>query len=102
METKLKMIYWKGEKFWVGKLLGREQTPVMEYDGVEYHTKNPYIVTKHAFSQQYLDYDVSRQMELESYGYRFLRLNKVILQPEEQGDTRVDIPDRILRKAFMV
>jgi predicted RNase H-like HicB family nuclease len=21
METKLKMIYWKGEKFWVGKLL---------------------------------------------------------------------------------
>jgi predicted RNase H-like HicB family nuclease len=21
METKLKMLYWKGEKFWVGKLL---------------------------------------------------------------------------------
>lgn len=21
METKLRMIYWKGEKFWVGKLL---------------------------------------------------------------------------------
>lgn len=21
METKIKMIYWKGEKFWVGKLL---------------------------------------------------------------------------------
>jgi predicted RNase H-like HicB family nuclease len=21
METKLKMIYWKGEKFWVGKLM---------------------------------------------------------------------------------
>jgi len=21
METKMKMIYWKGEKFWVGKLL---------------------------------------------------------------------------------
>jgi predicted RNase H-like HicB family nuclease len=21
METKLKMIYWKGEKFWVGKLI---------------------------------------------------------------------------------
>jgi predicted RNase H-like HicB family nuclease len=21
METKLKMVYWKGEKFWVGKLL---------------------------------------------------------------------------------
>jgi len=23
METNLKMIYWKGEKFWVGKLLER-------------------------------------------------------------------------------
>lgn len=23
METKLKMIYWKGEKFWIGKLLER-------------------------------------------------------------------------------
>jgi len=21
METKLKMVYWKGEKFWIGKLL---------------------------------------------------------------------------------
>lgn len=81
---------------------GREQTLILEYDGVEYHTKNPDIVTKHTFSQQYLDYDVSRQMELESYGYRFLRLNKFTLQPEEQGDTRVDILDRLLRKAFMV
>jgi predicted RNase H-like HicB family nuclease len=27
METKLRMIYWKGEKFWVGKLL--EQPEIM-------------------------------------------------------------------------
>jgi predicted RNase H-like HicB family nuclease len=25
METKLNMIYWKGEKFWVGKLLERPE-----------------------------------------------------------------------------
>ena len=25
METKLKMIYWKSEKFWVGKLLERPE-----------------------------------------------------------------------------
>ena len=37
---------------------------------MEYHTKNPNIVTKHNFSQGYLDYDISRQIELESYGYR--------------------------------
>ena len=53
------------------------------YDGVEYHTKNPDIVTKHNFSQEYLDYDISRQIELESYGYRFLRLNKFNLRPEQ-------------------
>ena len=70
---------------------GKEQTLILEYDGVEYHTKNPDMVTKHTFSQQYLDYDVGRQLELESYGYRFLRLNKFSLQPGQQGETRVDV-----------
>lgn len=81
---------------------GKEQTLILEYDGVEYHTKNPDMVTKHTFSQQYLDYDVSRQLELESYGYRFLRLNKFSLQPGQQGETRVDVLDRLLRTAFDV
>jgi len=40
---------------------GKEQTLIPEYDGVEYHTKNPDIVTKHNFFQEYLDYDISRQ-----------------------------------------
>jgi hypothetical protein len=79
---------------------GKEQTLILEYDGVEYHTKNPDMVTKHTFSQQYLDYDVSRQLKLESYGYRFLRLNKFTLQPEQRGETRVDVLDRLLGKAF--
>jgi hypothetical protein len=81
---------------------GKEQTLILEYDGVEYHTKNPDIVTKHTFSQQYLDYDVGRQLELESYGYRFLRLNKFTLQPEQQKESRVDVLDRLLRKTFAV
>jgi very-short-patch-repair endonuclease len=79
---------------------GKEQTLILEYDGVEYHTKNPDVVTKYTFSQQYLDYDVSRQLELESYGYRFLRLNKFNLQPEQKGETRVEVLDRLLQKAF--
>lgn len=54
---------------------GKEQTLILEYDGAEYHTKTPGIVTRHNFTQEHLDYDVSRQIELESYGYRFLRLN---------------------------
>ena len=81
---------------------GKEQALILEYDGVEYHTKTPDIVTKHNFSQEYLDYDISRQIELESYGYRFLRLNKFNLQLEQKGETKTDVLDRFLRKAFAV
>ena len=55
----------------------------------------------HYFWQEYLDYDVSRQIELESYGYRFLRLNKFNLKPEQKGETKMDVLDRFLRKAFI-
>jgi len=80
---------------------GKEQTLILEYDGVEYHTKNPDIVTKHNFSQEYLDYDISRQIELESYGYRFLRLNKFNLRPEQEGETKKDVLDRFLSNVFV-
>ena len=79
---------------------GKEQTLILEYDGVEYHTKNPDVVTAHNFTQEYLDYDISRQIELESYGYRFLRLNKFNLRPGREGETKADVLDRFLRKAF--
>ena len=79
---------------------GKEQTLILEYDGVEYHTKNPGIVTRHNFTQEYLDYDIRRQIELESYGYRFLRLNKFNLRPEQKGETRTDVLDRLLRQEF--
>jgi hypothetical protein len=58
--------------------------------------------TRFNFSQEYLDYDISRQIELESYGYRFLRLNKFNLHLEQDGETKTDVLDRFLRKAFAV
>lgn len=79
---------------------GREQALILEYDGVEFHTKNPDIVTRYNFSRQYLDYDIQRQIELESYGYRFLRLNKFNLRPDREGETGVDVLNRLLLKAF--
>ena len=81
---------------------GKEQTLILEYDGVEYHTKTPDIVTKHNFPQEHLDYDISRQIELENYGYRFLRLNKFNLRPEQHGETKTDVLDRYLSNAFAV
>jgi predicted RNase H-like HicB family nuclease len=46
METKLKMIYWKGEKFWVGKLM--EYPDIMTQgetlDELEENMKDAYIL----------------------------------------------------------
>ena len=81
---------------------GKEKSLILEYDGVEYHTKNPDMVTKHNFSQEYLDYDVNRQIELESYGYRFLRLNKFNLRPEQSGETKADVLDRLLKRTLII
>lgn len=77
---------------------GKEKSLILEYDGVEYHTKNPEIVTKHNFSQEYLEYDIQRQLELESYGYGFLRINKFILLPQEKNQTKLDILNNLLVK----
>jgi very-short-patch-repair endonuclease len=79
---------------------GKDQTLILEYDGVEFHTRQPERVTRHNFSQQYLEYDVQRQIELESYGYRFLRLNKFTLRPSHPDETSVDVLDRLLRDCF--
>jgi hypothetical protein len=43
-----------------------------------------------------------RCIEIESYGYRFLRLNKFNLRPEQDGETKTDVLDRFLIKAFTV
>jgi len=79
---------------------GSERSLLLEYDGVEYHTKNPELVTEHNFSQEYLDYDVERQLELESYGYKFLRINKFTLIPKEKTQTKIDVLSSILVRKF--
>jgi len=79
---------------------GKEQSLILEYDGVEWHTKNPDIVNEYNFSQEYLDYDINRQIELESYGYRFLRINKFTLLPENKNETKIDVLNRLLVNNF--
>ena len=79
---------------------GDDQTLILEYDGLEYHFKNPKDVNNLNFSQEYLDYDVSRQLELQSYGYRFLRINKFNLRPQAPGQTEVDVLNILLEGKF--
>jgi very-short-patch-repair endonuclease len=79
---------------------GKEKSLVLEYDGVEFHTRNPEIVTRHNFDQEYLEYDIERQLELESYGYSFLRINKYSLIPDKQGRSQADVLNDLLEKIF--
>ena len=80
---------------------GKEKSLILEYDGLEYHTKDPAVVNSlEDFKEEYLDYDIARQLELESYGYRFLRINKFTLLPRAQGQTRLDVLNAFLEKAF--
>jgi len=78
---------------------GKEMSLIIEYDGVEFHTKNPDVVTRHNFDQEYLEYDIERQLELESYGYSFVRINKFTLTPEK-GQTKIDVLNKLLEQAF--
>ncbi len=75
---------------------GKEKVLVLEYDGVEYHFKNPTDVDSYNFSKEYLDYDISRQLELESYGYKFLRINKFNLKPRTPEEAEVEVLNSLI------
>lgn len=82
---------------------GKEKSLILEYDGLEYHTKDPHTVKSlEDFRGEYLEYDIKRQLELESYGYHFLRINKFSLLPKEHGQTKVDVLNDLLINAFSV
>ena len=46
METKMKMIYWKGEKFWLGKLLDHPEimTQGATLDELEENIRDAYLL----------------------------------------------------------
>lgn len=76
---------------------GKEHPLIIEYDGLEFHTKRPYeVYSESTFSQEYLEYDIQRQLELESYGYKFLRINKFTLSPKEKGQTELEVLNQLL------
>lgn len=77
---------------------GKEETLILEYDGLEFHFNNPHEVNNLNFSQSYLDYDTARQLELESYGYRFLRINKFNLRPRTKDETEADVLNSLLKE----
>lgn len=55
---------------------GREHKIVIEYDGFQSHFTNYGEVNEFNYNQYYSPEDVYRQKTLESYGYKFIRINK--------------------------
>ncbi len=49
---------------------------VIEYDGFEYHFQKGKEVTVGSHERYMLEADIERQLTLESYGYRFVRINR--------------------------
>lgn len=55
---------------------GKENKIVVEYDGFKEHFKDADVVNSYNYQNYYSDADVYRQKILESYGYKFLRINR--------------------------
>ncbi len=81
---------------------GKEKSLILEYDGLEYHTRDPQVVRSlEDFREEYLEYDLRRQLELESFGYRFLRINKFTLLPKKGiHQTPVEVLSDLLQQSF--
>ncbi|MEK7194258.1 MAG: AAA domain-containing protein [Patescibacteria group bacterium] len=54
----------------------KEHKIIIEYDGFHEHFVNTEVVNAHNYQNYYSDDDVYRQKVLESYGYKFLRINR--------------------------
>jgi ssDNA-binding Zn-finger/Zn-ribbon topoisomerase 1 len=71
----------------------KERKIVIEYDGFEEHFKNRDQVDEYNYEHYMSDGDVYRQKVLESYGYKFLRINKF-----NSGTNPVETLDKRLKE----
>lgn len=55
---------------------GTEHKIIIEYDGFHEHFKNIEGINELNYSRYYSDEDIYREKVLESYGYKFLRINR--------------------------
>lgn len=69
----------------------KEHKIIIEYDGFREHFKDLDTINRFNYQNYYSDDDVYRQKVLESYGYRFLRINRFNIgkNPIETFDKRL-------------
>lgn len=65
---------------------------VIEYDGLEHHFESGREINAGNYQRYMLEADIERQLTLESYGYRFLRINRFNLgtDPVQTLSMRLD------------
>lgn len=71
----------------------KEHKIIIEYDGFKEHFKDSEAVNEFNYESYYSDDDVYRQKVLESYGYKFLRINKF----NSRENPIASLDDRIAR-----
>ncbi len=71
---------------------GYEHKLIIEYDGFEEHFRGLAEVNEFNYEQYYSEDDIYRQKVLESYGYKFIRINKFNIgkNPIATLDARID------------
>ena len=55
---------------------GKDHKIIIEYDGFKEHFRETEGISSSNYQEYYSDDDIYRQKTLESYGYKFLRINK--------------------------
>ena len=76
-------------------LFGQDRKVIIEYDGFREHFEDLPFVGSTNYREYYSEDDVYRQKVLESYGYRFVRINKFNV-----GANPIETLDQRLREAL--
>ena len=84
------------------------QFPIGEYIEERFHKYIPkyrvdFLLTLSSKGKErslIVEYDIDRQLNLESYGYKFLRINKFTLLPKLPGQAKTDILNALLVKCM--
>jgi len=74
---------------------------IVEYDGFQHHFRDREFVTDSNYDQYYTADDVERQLVMESYGYRFIRLNRFNCADDPVGFLNGELERVTQKKAQM-
>lgn len=74
---------------------------IIEYDGFEHHFRDHGFVTDANYDRYYTADDVERQLVMESYGYRFIRLNRFNCADDPVGFVHRELERVTQKKARM-